>query len=539
MHTNLTQLENRLSGEANVDPICALDEQIKGLEKTLTELKRTRNSLLNIHKLPPELLGKIFRRNVMLEGDFGGLEEGSHNFLFVCHHWFEVASNTPELWGFWGNTPEDWTRWYPFSATAPLDLVLSGIDPDGRLNPTLFNVLQDRASRGTVRRVHLRSDDTRLLNTILSSLTSGREGIQSNRMESFLLWNWDQRSMDVSKFFTHHYFPKLQRLCLINCTISSWDLLRSRTGELTKLHFDSISPSPTQISLLSILASNPALQEVTLLRQEVINDRVDASSFRAPLHHLRQLHLSGELRHVFGLLRQLDHPEALDKLVITLHNCTDADIPLVIGPHLRSYLQRRGRTPTGLELSLSSGDRIHFKVGDVGRVDKFVGMDKVVALTVWLDHSIPEGLLVKAALDLLAYVPRKEVVYFRGADERAGMCGAYTQLPNLTTLCLADMRLPAMFPEPDSIENEGIPLSLQTLDLRNLTVDYNDWEPLTTFLARRASSGKPLNTLKVSSYDHICSVVVRNIKRVVQEFSAEEMDPLCPFGICPGSRLRR
>ena len=99
-----------MSGEANIDSIRALDDQIREHEKALAQLRRSRNSLLNVRRLPPEAPGNIFHWNVMLVDDFGGLEKGSHNFLLVCHHWFEVASCSPELWSFWGNTLKDWKR---------------------------------------------------------------------------------------------------------------------------------------------------------------------------------------------------------------------------------------------------------------------------------------------------------------------------------------------------------------------------------------------------------------------------------------------
>lgn len=139
---------NRLNGELNVDSIRALDKQVRGLEETLAKFKCTWNSLLNVHRLPPELLGKIFHQNVMLKGDFGGLEKRSHNFLFVCHHWFEVASHTPKLWSFWGNTPKDWARCYRGSATAALDLVL--IDTPDHFDSDVFDALLDHANRDTI-----------------------------------------------------------------------------------------------------------------------------------------------------------------------------------------------------------------------------------------------------------------------------------------------------------------------------------------------------------------------------------------------------
>jgi len=61
--------------ETNIDPIRALERQIGEYERIVINLKRTRNSLLNVSKLPPEILGNIFRWNVTLQGDFGGLDK--------------------------------------------------------------------------------------------------------------------------------------------------------------------------------------------------------------------------------------------------------------------------------------------------------------------------------------------------------------------------------------------------------------------------------------------------------------------------------
>jgi len=118
--------------EINLDSILALEKQIEeqrdeGHEKTIIRLKRTRNSLLNVSTLlPPEILGGIFHYNVVPDRDFGGLPNGSYNFLLVCRHWFEVASRTPGLWSFWGNSIPDWERRHARCGTVPLDLVLEG-----------------------------------------------------------------------------------------------------------------------------------------------------------------------------------------------------------------------------------------------------------------------------------------------------------------------------------------------------------------------------------------------------------------------------
>ena len=77
---------NRLSGEINIESIQASEEQIREHERAIIKLKRARNASLN-----------IFWRDGILKDNFDGLEKGSRNFRFVCHHWFEVASNTPKF----------------------------------------------------------------------------------------------------------------------------------------------------------------------------------------------------------------------------------------------------------------------------------------------------------------------------------------------------------------------------------------------------------------------------------------------------------
>lgn len=84
--------------EINVNSILALEKQIEEGVGDVTHLKRARNSLLNVFmRIPPEILEHVFRWSA-IQGDPGGLRKGSYNFLLVCHRWFEVASNTPELW---------------------------------------------------------------------------------------------------------------------------------------------------------------------------------------------------------------------------------------------------------------------------------------------------------------------------------------------------------------------------------------------------------------------------------------------------------
>ena len=125
--------------------------------------------------MPPELLGQVFRWNVIL-GAFDGLRKDSYNFLLVCHHWFEIASNTPELWTFWGNNLKQWTQRYRRSGTAPFDIILYPSyfvrGGNATFDEPLRDTLRDRATRNYIRPAHLHGWDADPLHSLISTTSS-------------------------------------------------------------------------------------------------------------------------------------------------------------------------------------------------------------------------------------------------------------------------------------------------------------------------------------------------------------------------------
>ena len=503
----------------------------------MVKLKRARNSFLNISKLPPEILGNIFHWNVAFNDKFGGLERESHNFLSVCYHWSKVASHTPELWSFWGNTLGDWARWYRRSETAPLDLVLDEGECYGVfLDATLRSALQDRATADRIRRVHITADNSALVTSIIASLTAECEGIRSNRVESLVLRCYDEDGgADLSDFFAHYHFPTLRRLNLTNCATSSWDHLTSRTGALAHLmlSFGGYESGPTTSQLLSILASNPILQKLTLCGWGVPDDGGGKSSFRVPLYHLKKLKLTGDSRDVIRFLYRLDYPTNMDRLTLNLEGCTTMEIPQAIGPYFRDYLRGRSGFQSGLGLFLSFNHQVMLRVGDAHRTGlPPQWMDTFMEIVLKMDDVLSNNAKEKVMLDLIAHAPQEETVYFRTYGNPLAMKNVYARFPNLRTLYLEDIPLSAVFPRPNSDGGDGILLSLQYLFLDRLVVDDCDWSPLTTFLARRASSGNRLDVLNISWSPHMCSEVVESISGVVQKLTIECQNPDCPSGTC-------
>ena len=363
------------------------------------------------------------------------------------------------------------------------------------------------------------------MSSVISSLTAKREGTRPNNVESVILWNWGGGTVDMSDFFTRYRFPKLRHLKLTRCAISSWNHLTSRTGALTVLSLNFPSPTPTMSQLLSIIASNPLLQDVTLSSQAIPQNDGSPPSARVPLHNLKKLELAGGLRDVFRLLHQLDHPIRMDSLRLTLDNCKVAEISQIIGPHLRGYLRDRGRSRHELGLLISPGNSIILHVDGERRTDwPLVRIDTFLLIMVRLDRSHRnEG--ERATLDLIAHIPGEDIVHFETFGSLVTTENICSWFPNLRTITFERARLQTIFPEPDQGRDEDTLLSLQRMCFRGLVVDHGNWRPLITFLACRISSGNRLDTLEVCHRHPMSREVIEVVRGMVRELIVKESGP--------------
>ena len=78
----------------------------------------------------------------------------------------------------------------------------------------------------------------------------------------------------------------------------------------------------------------------------------------------------------------------------------------VIGPYFRDHLRRRGKSGGGLGLFLSSKHRIKPSITDPNSEQS----DQLAEIVIYLDHMPSWGPLVEVLLDLLAFVPREEII---------------------------------------------------------------------------------------------------------------------------------
>lgn len=528
--------------EANIHSIRVLEKQIAEGNGDTIKLKRTRNSLLNIStRIPPEILGYIFvwslpgEQGLSLDSPllFEGIRKGSYTFLLVCHHWFQVASRTPELWAFWGNTLQDWRSRHHRSRYAPLDLVLCGKHCD--IFESFDQVLQDavhsRVLQGVMRRVHLRSHDVDTLASIISSLTPDDEGHKNQNIESIVLQNDGLSFVDVSKFFTRSRLPKLRLLELTgNLLFSSWDCL-FRTTLLTSLSLDisEYSPSaPLSISqLFSVLTSNPNLEQLILTDLAIPN--VPDETTQVPLRNLNLLSLTGEFHRIFALLRRLGIPETLDSMYLSGFDCTMEEVNQILVPYIRNHYQRDARFQETLGVcSFSSPGSISISVNAIANHDTApAAKPPTAAFTVVLADLAPTAILEQLLIDLIKLIPREHVVsfnanallYMKPPEE------LFLMMPSIRTLYLSGVEVSKGFlqPDPDGPRaNKKLLPALRALHLEDVTLTDNDWGHLTTYLVHQTSNHQIVSLQVFGDSPCMPQAVVDEIRGLVGEFTYEQ-----------------
>ena len=515
--------------EVNIDYILALENQIKEGVGDVANLKRSRNSLLNISmRVPPEILGHVFRWSIA-PGSFCGSRKGSYNFLLVCHHWFEVASSTPELWTYWGNTLKQWSHRCQRSGTVPIDLVLNAYDPMHGGNDVPFDgpvreALQDRTAHDSIRSVRLQGWDTDLLRSVISSLTLDGEDIRYSSIESLTL---EYADLDISTFLTRYRFPKLRDLRLsTGPKVSSWDHLKLQAASLTTLSLRlTVAPSrPTTPQLLSILAWYPNLQGLSLHEAMIPHDVGDGSTLRVPLRHLKKLSLRGEFCHVFCLLDRLECPDALDSVDLEFHECVWEEIPEFLEPYLRDRIRRDDRFQGRLGICASPmPDSISFGVGTVGEFNVLTMLPETghpfLSFTVLFGDTLPQGVEEKLCINLITLAPLEHVVYFIGGFSPDAMRDLLVAMPNIEYLNLEGSAVSDTFLHPDPVSHTKLLPSLRHLCLCRLTLQNDDdWSPLVAYLTHQTSGGQVISLRLCGGCPPLPPEVVREIEGLVEEF---------------------
>lgn len=508
--------------ETNLELIRALEKRIEEDKGDTIELKRARNSLLNISvRLPPEILGRIFTWCVawkqdcsVTQVDYTAPGKLSYNFLLVCHHWYEVASNTPELWSYWGNTLEDWHMKYRRTGAAtPVDLVLKEYISAGKeLSKSLQGALIERATQDKIRRIQLEGGNS-LLTPILSLLTPDGKGVRENHVESIVLWAWSTPPR-LTNFFAQSRFPKLQHLYIRGpFRTLPWEHLALHTGRLTtlKIKLTGVPRLPTLPQIISVLASNPGLRELSLSGAALPEDTVELG-IRVSLCHLKGIKLKGDLRWIFGVLQRLDLPSSLDHMGLHPDDPTEEDISRTLGPYMQGQLKRDSRFQHGLGVALFPACVNICAVWTSG------GPEQSGRFTTSSISNIPHKKM-EFAFHLLPFIPSRHVVslqiYHSSIREEL-----FVTMPNIKTLRLRQVTLSGRFLQPDPngpLANRKLLPSLRYLRLEDVDAKSAGWEPLKAYLIHQTSGGQAIS-LRMCSHCNVSQMVVEEIRGLVEEF---------------------
>ena len=411
---------------------------------------------------------------------------------------------------------QDWKKRHHHSGAGLLDLVLDGSKDDPGLlsDRSLQDAIRSRFMQDTIRQVHLRSNDSGTLASIILSLTPDNKGSWNQNIESIVWQALGDQTIDVSEFFTRSRLLKLHILDLAGTfQISSWDSLTSGITLLTTLSLG-ISPTLTTSQLFQIATSNPSLRELTLSDMALPND-AEGLVFQVPLPNLELLSLSGDFCHLFGLLYQLVLPERLDNIRLVGLDPTVEDISQTLAPYMQEYFQRDPRFQGRLGISPVSGPAAARIWVDVA------GGPPFVEVLVILASGLPPASKSQILSDLIALTPQRQIVSFNACLGMRPPEGVLSAMPNIERLTLSGVGLTEGFlqPNPDGpyTSTKLLP-SLQSLHLMGADLADGDWGHLITYLAHQTSGGQ-LISLEVSNSPHMPPEVVNRINGLVERFT--------------------
>ena len=502
--------------------------------ETIDKSKPAENSPLNIERIPPEILGRIFQFIVITktcDPDFAGIKPDSCKFLLVSRHWYRVARRTPELWTSWGNSLEDWKRWYPRSETLTLDLVL--FDPgstflSGPLDAALQGAVRDCARRDVIRKVHLESTSKELLSSILLSLTPEDETIRHSSIESIVL----RSRVDSSNLFARCRFPKLRNLSLLKCPAATLASLKFNTTTLVSLTlYDDIPFSPSTLTtshLISLLASNPRIQTLKLWLFLATEKR--DSTNRVPLHHLKKLHLGGGFHHISSFLDRLQLPTVVHDSSFDVSSCTPEGVKEFIGSYVRDSLRPDEGFRDGLKVSLSSfGLHISFLVAGVESHDSDHRPQHGDGPRFYFSGFISPW--KKLSIELLAVLPQSKIVCFE--IDTPHVQDMVVAMPNLRSLDLKYVRVLDGFlrPKSDSGGHKEILPFLKHLYLEGVRAERGNWDPLILYLTEQSRGGQLVSLNVFGMGAHICPEALKRIEPLVEKFIYRpDLGQKCPVG---------
>lgn len=319
--------------DAQISSLTRASETVQNsLGRRIIHLRRERNVLAPVHKLPPELFALI------LEFHLDTTERQTrylrlHALSMVCSSWKATIEDTPILWSVIQSEDSSAvvTRALQRSKNHPLKVyynsILNGMR--GLLSAEEFAAkVGDHLRRWSYARI-IANRDIAALEEVLQSPAPLLEHLNLSGLCSVtpgLL------SLDL----LHGRAKKLGRLSIYGVSIRNWD-----TALFSRLHTLVISalgnPQPSSQQLLAMLHASPLLEHLTIrdLSPEVGGPAVPSTP-RTRLEYLRQLRLCGLMDGIFAtLVSHIDVPQCEE---VDLGCSLRSGIPFTLGDPLAHFI---------------------------------------------------------------------------------------------------------------------------------------------------------------------------------------------------------
>ncbi|KAF7299913.1 F-box domain-containing protein [Mycena chlorophos] len=303
--------------------IAVIDDELRQLHARIAVLTAERNTLTALHRMPNEILARIFALLPGLPSD---------GVMHVCRRWHLLCVGLAELWAdirleSW--TPGRFAEALKRSGSRLLHVEIACVDIPGASNAAaaqaVMSVLFKHAARIESLTGVLGSDGTQKLLTAMHPVSFPALKLLSLEKSNPLLGRYDDglddddyssldgMSDDSDDDLSHSYHRRrviLSQLPLLEVLVLRQVRLDAELAvlsTLTSLHLANVAPFPVA-DLITLLHSTPNLRTLTLENATRIGFSGQDPTGIAPLPHLQTLHIRQADEEVATILQHIDVP---------------------------------------------------------------------------------------------------------------------------------------------------------------------------------------------------------------------------------------
>lgn len=291
-------------------------------------LKRRRNALLPVSRLPPEVLSAVFLLVVKYERSYDSTGDWTH-VLAVCKHWRDVGLHEPTLWAYWGTfkSPTYLPIFAARSEAASLYIKIcfhEGTNPS--FIPSWKALSSDSSICQRVREldVHFEGEDSSVLDPFGDTLSTACIP-QMQRLRLFIGYHRGFRHYRLPAAFTTCKFPQLSYLERWQCGVD-WAALIFDTSTLTHLVIARTTKhnSPTLLRVREILSNKSMLKVLNLDLDENQESSVNLQMPMIELRHLREVQLIGSLGSCLNVMDSILYSRNLIQVSLSFETKAEA-----------------------------------------------------------------------------------------------------------------------------------------------------------------------------------------------------------------------